>query len=119
MDGILRFLNFVTRSPEKRIIQILTKNDKLIQIICEILLNILLKNIKVDRNIINKLKKYKRVIYKLIDKRTSLRQRRQLLLKTWPIIKILSPLIPLIIKSFKNEPLFKNVPNHRSRQKNT
>jgi hypothetical protein len=112
MAYILRFLKFASKSPNQYIIQVLSKNRKIVNLVCEILLNILLKNIKVDRRIINKLRKYKRIIYRLVDKHTHIRERRQLLQKTWPILKILSPIIPTVIKSLKNAQLLKNVLGH-------
>ena len=118
MEGILKFLHFVSKSPQERLIKILTKNDKLVRLICEILLNIMVKNIKVAPHIIKQLKKHKRVIYKLVDKRTSITKRKRLLVKAWPIVAILTPLIPLIAKALKNEPLFKDVSHHRNRQGN-
>lgn len=115
MEGFVSFLNFISKSPEKALIKVLTKNERIVHLVCEILLNILLKNIKVDKRIIRKLRKYKRIIYKLVDKRTSLSQRRKLLLKSWPIVRILTPLLPLIGKSLRHVKLFQNVFNKRSR----
>jgi hypothetical protein len=112
MAGFVNFLHFISKSPEKRIIQILTRNKRVVKAICEILLNILLKNIKVDRRIAHKLEKHKHIIYELVDKHTSLHQRRRLLLKAWPIVRILTPILPLISKAIKNEPIFKNVFNN-------
>ena len=116
MDKIVGFLHFVSKSPKERIIQILTRNNTIVVLTCDILLNILKNNIPVKPELLKKLKKHRRTIYKLVDKRIPIERKKKLLAKNWPIVEVLEPLLPLIAKSFKYEPLYKNVSHKRRRQ---
>ena len=67
--GSIRFLQFVLNSPRKRLVRIIQKNKQIVQNICDILLNILLQNISVQKQVICKLKKHCTAIYCLVDKK--------------------------------------------------
>jgi phosphorylcholine metabolism protein LicD len=113
--GSIRFLSFVLSSPRQRLISILSKNKQVVRHICDILLNILLLNIRVNSSVINKLKKHKRVIYLLVDKKTTDKTRAELLTKHLSITKTILPLLKAIETSLKNEPLYQDVSNKRRR----
>ena len=120
MDSVIThrqisFLRFVLNSPRKRLVAILSKNKQLLNHISDILLNILLLNIRVKSDIINKLKRHKRIIYQIVNKTTSDKSRLELLLKHSAIIKLITPLLKPIEKTLKNEPLYENVFNQRRR----
>src|SRR5271167_733441 len=82
MDNVKRYSSFikriVTTSNEPIRVKLLkTCNLKIITAISEIIYNIINKNIKVPLSTINKLKKFKKIFYKLIA--TSAKERRDIL----------------------------------------
>ena len=98
MDNVRRYSSFIKRivtAPEHIRVKLLkSSNDKIITAISEIILNIIHKNIKVSKPVLQELQKFKRVLYKLVNRRqkTSTKQRRHILVKN---PKCLSPLIAL------------------------
>jgi hypothetical protein len=111
MQGGLRFLKFVLESPSARRRSIISKNKQVVKHICDILLNILLQNISVKASVINKLKRHRKVIYTCVNKKTSDKTRKELLLRHPSILKTLATLLPSINKTLENEPLYQNVFN--------
>lgn len=108
-SGSLRFLHFVLNSPRERLTRIIQKNKQIVRNICDILLNILLQNISVQKKVICKLKKHHTAIYCLVDNKISDKQRTALLLKHIPILKVIAPLLKSIDNALHNEPLYQNV----------
>ena len=96
MDNVRRYSSFIKRivtAPEHIRVQLLkSSNDKIITAISEIILNIIHNNIKVPKAVLDKLKKFKRVFYKLIERRSSIKQRKEILVKN---PKCLTPLAVL------------------------
>lgn len=113
--GSFRFLHFVLSSPPHRQIAILQKNKQVVRQVCNILLNILLKHIPVHVTIINNLRQYRSVIYKLVDRRVSDFTKKQLILQNPAILKLIVPLLKDISKSFRYEPLCEDVSDNRKR----
>ena len=111
MKGPLKFLKFVLESPPQRQTAIIGKNKQIVKQICDILLNILLLNVKVKPIVIKKLKQHKTVIYQLVNKKISDKKRQELLLHNRAILKIIATVLPSIYKSIQNEPLYQNVSN--------
>ena len=111
MKGPLKFLKFVFESPHKRQISIINKNKQVVKHICDILLNILLQNITVKPIIITKLRRHRKAIYTLVNKRTTDKKRRDLLVHNPGILRTLATVLPSIYKSIHNEPLYQNVLN--------
>ena len=71
MDNVKRYSAFIKRiisAPEPIRIKLLkTSNLNIIKAICEIILNILQKNIAVGKVVITGLKKHETVIYRLLE----------------------------------------------------
>lgn len=115
MDKFIKFVDFVLTSPRSRLLKILKSNKQVIGVIAEIVLNILLKNIKVKPHVARRLRKYRRALYKLVNPAISIAKKRHILTSNVQLLHILSPLLPGISKSFKDEPLYENVSHHRRR----
>lgn len=115
MAGFLKFLKFVLGSPHKRLLKIVKSNHKVIGVVGEVVLNILLKNIPVKPDVVKKLRRYKRVLYTLVDPKVNAKKKIRLLTRHIKLLKVLAPLLPLIINSLQNEPLYQNVSHHRKR----
>ena len=108
-SGSIRFLQFVLNSPRKHLVRIIQKNKQIVQNICDILLNILLQNISVQKQVICKLKKHHTAINCLVYKKICDKQQTTLLLKQIPILKVIAPMLKLIDKALHNESLYQNV----------
>lgn len=85
MEKVNRYANFIKRifSTASAIIRkklLKSSNTDIILAICEIILNVYNKHLPVSAMIIKKFKKIKKVILKLINKRTSLATRKSLLI---------------------------------------
>jgi hypothetical protein len=93
MDDVRRYSSFIKRIVTARINirkkLLKSSNLAIIKAICELLLNILQKNISTSKLVIKQLKKHKKTIYKLLDKSTSLEAKKAILIKT---CKLISPL---------------------------
>lgn len=116
MAGFLKFLKFVLDSPHKRLLKIIQSNHKVIGVVGEVVLNILLKNIPVKPEVVRKLRKYKRVLYALVDPNVNSKKKIKILTRNIKLLKVIAPLLPLIINSLQNEPLYENVSHHRKRK---
>ncbi len=84
MDNAIRYAGFIKRifttsssNIRKRLIQ--SSNDNIIKAICEILLNIYFKNLTISKESLKVMKKAKRVLIKIINKRTTMLTRKHLL----------------------------------------
>ena len=67
--------------PRQRRALIATAENELIHKICELVLNVLNGNVALSESETSKLKRYKKVLRQLIDKRVKVRQKRQLLVQ--------------------------------------
>jgi hypothetical protein len=105
--GGLRFLKFVLESPRARQKSIISKNKQVVKHISDILLNILLQNILVKPSVITKLKRHRKAIYTCVNKKTSDKTKKELLIKHPSILKTLATVLPTL----QNEPLYQNVFN--------
>src|SRR5277367_3948529 len=71
MENIKRYSSFIKRiitAPEvirKRLLK--TSNLNIIKVICELILNIVQKNIPVAKPVLAKLKKHKAILYRLLQ----------------------------------------------------
>lgn len=119
MKGILKFIHFAfSNLPSSRQIALLRSNRQIVDIIVTILYNIAHKNVlPADNSIINKLSKYRKDIYRLINSRTSPAKRSAILVSNKDIVTTILPLIPGIAANIENEPLYEDVPDKRKRQK--
>ena len=99
MNNILNFLQFLDKkSSQKQLVRIITQHKNIVLLITEILYNILHNNINVSPSLLQQLKRHRRLIYKIVDKRTSLVKRRRMLIKGWPIVHTLLPILPSILQ---------------------
>ena len=116
MKGAVKFLHFAFGGgiPLARQIALLRKNKNLVNLITDVIYNILYQNVVPSSpDIINDLKKYKKDIYKLVDKKTSDRTWSEILIKQPQIIKSILPLLPSIDINLENEPLYEDVSGKR------
>lgn len=116
MKGAIKFVHFAFGGgvPLARQVSLLRKNKNMVNLITDILYNILYQNVVPSSpDIINDLKKYKKDIYKLVDKKSSDKTRSDILIKNPQIIKTVLPLLSSIDSSLKNEPLYENVSGKR------
>jgi tRNA nucleotidyltransferase (CCA-adding enzyme) len=71
MENVKRYVSFIKRivsAPEPIRKQLLkSSNLNIIKAICELVLNILQKNISVDKAVLGKFKKHKKLLYKLLE----------------------------------------------------
>lgn len=71
MDNAKRYSSFIKRiitaSEPVRKKLLKSSNLNIIKAICEIILNILQKNITVSKQVISKLKRYKKILYQLLQ----------------------------------------------------
>ena len=85
MNSFLQYQSFIKRiftAPVKIRNNLLkSSNLNIIRSICEIILNILNKNIALSPQHIKKLKKYRKFFYILADSKIDLEKKRQLLIK--------------------------------------
>ena len=95
MDNVKLYSSFIKRiitAPDLIRVKLLrTSNLKIITAISEIILNIIHKNIEIDRLTLAHLKKFKKVFYKLINAKDAL-ARKQILIDN---PKCLLPLVTL------------------------
>ena len=95
MENLKRYSSFIKRiitAPEhirKKLLK--TSNLSIIQAICELLLNVIQKNITVSKSVLRNLKKHKTILYKLLE--TKGFEARKYILISYP--KIVVPLLPL------------------------
>ena len=116
MKGVIKFLHFAFGGgvPVARQKAIFCKHKNIVNLVTDILCNILCQNVvPFSPKPINKLKTYKKNIYKLVDKKTSDKTRSKILIKHPQIIKAILPLLSSMDKNLQNEPLYKNVPYKR------
>ncbi len=89
MENVKRYCGFIKRiisAPEpirKRLLR--SSNLNIIKAICEIILNILQKNIGVAKPVLVQLKRYKKIIYNLLQTK-GFEARRDILVKNPKII---------------------------------
>ena len=85
MENVKNYSSFikrlVTTIPAIRKKMLTSFNLNIIKSICKIVLNIYYKHIPLSTNALNTLKKQKRVLLKLIDKKKSLQYKKQILIK--------------------------------------
>jgi hypothetical protein len=93
MDNVKRYSGFIKRivsaSDTIRIKLLQTSNLQIIKAICEIILNILNRNIKVSQSTLDKLKRNRKVLYKLVDP-ISLQAKKEILVRNGSAIKPLA-----------------------------
>ena len=84
MDNAIRYAGFIKRifttsssNIRKSLIQ--SSNDNIIKAICEILLNIYHKNLNISRESLRDMRKVKSAFLKIINKKTTMVKRKQLL----------------------------------------
>src|SRR5438552_18878333 len=98
MEKLKRYSSFIKRiitasEPiRKRILK--SSNLNIIKAICELLLNILQKNIPVTKSVISKLKKHRAILYKLLEAK-GFESRRDILADN---PKIILPLLSVLQK---------------------
>jgi len=98
MENLKRYSSFIKRiisAPEairKKLLK--SSNLNIIKAICELLLNIVQKNIPVDKSVISKLKKHRAILYKLLEAK-GFESRRDILV-SHP--KIVLPLLSVLQK---------------------
>ena len=86
----IRRLSTIRRKEERR--QLLNKNGgDLVFALCEIIQNVLKGNVKLSPSEIKKLKRYHRAIYDIVEKKTSLKRRKQLLVQEGGFLMTLLP----------------------------
>jgi hypothetical protein len=90
MENVKRYSSFIKRiitakEPiRKRLIK--SSNLNIIKAICELLFNILQKNIVVNKSVLTHLKKHKTVLHKLLLESAGFESRRNILVKNSKII---------------------------------
>ena len=89
MGGFSDFLLFVLKSPRKRLVKIIQSNQHVVDVVAEIVLNILLKNIPMKSKFVRRLRKYKHVLYKLVEPGISIARKRKLLSQNSKLLHIL------------------------------
>lgn len=96
MENLKRYSGFIKRiitaSDPVRIRLLKTSNLNIIKAICELLLNVVQKNIPASKSVIAQLKKYKAVLYKLL-KAKGFETRKEILVKHPRLVK---PLLTLL-----------------------
>jgi hypothetical protein len=96
MDNLTRYSSFIKRiisAPEpirKKLLK--SSNLNIIKAICELILNVLQKNIPSGKSVIARLKKHKQVIYKLLEAK-GFGKRKDILVDN---PKIIVPLLSLL-----------------------
>ena len=96
MDNVKRYSSFIKRivtAPEpirKRLLQ--SSNLNIIKAICELILNIVQKNIPVGKAVLGQLKKHKTVVYKLLESK-GFEARKDILVNN---TKIITPLAAVL-----------------------
>jgi len=94
MDDVKRYSSFIKRivTAPINIRRKLLKSSNLVIIkaICEVLLNILQKNIPTGKSVIKQLKKHKKHFYRLFEKGVTLEAKKTILIKKCEIIAPLS-----------------------------
>ena len=99
MDNVKRYSSFIKRivtAPElirKKLLN--SSNLNIIKAICELLLNILQKNIAVNKSVLTQLKKYKSILYTLLEAK-GFEARKSILVANPKIIHPLSNVLKLI-----------------------
>jgi len=96
MDNVKQYASFIKRivtSPEPIRIRLLkSSNLGIIKAIAEIVHNIIQKNIKVPKAVVTRLKKFKKVLYKLVGAKNTL-ARKQILIRNPKCIAPLSAIL--------------------------
>ena len=97
----LHFLKLLSLSNKKSILALINtaKNDQLYTIF-ECMHNLLLGNVKFGQKDFKKMKKFKHLIRKLANKNTTIKEKRNILIKKYSLIKLI---LPLIFEKIKNE----------------
>jgi tRNA nucleotidyltransferase (CCA-adding enzyme) len=96
MDNIKRYSSFIKRiatAPEpirKRLLQ--SSNLNIIKAICELILNIVQKNISVPKSVIAGLKKNKQAVYQILESK-GFEVRKTLLVKNSKVITFLAAIL--------------------------
>jgi len=94
MEDVRRYSSFIKRivtapiNIRKRLLK--TSNLTIVKAICELLLNILQKNIPTSKSVIKQLKKHKKTLYKLFEKGTNLEAKKAILIKKCTLLSQLS-----------------------------
>lgn len=85
MDNVIKYSNFIKRifdtssaSIRKSMLQ--SSNDDIIKAISEVLLNIYHKNIVISKHSLKSMKRVKRAVLKIINKKTTASHRKELLI---------------------------------------
>lgn len=109
MDNIIKnftFLKLITISNKKSLHALIksAKYDQLYSIF-EIMHNLLIGNVNLEQNEINILKKYKILIRKLANKKNSIKEKKNVLLQKYNMLKTI---LTFILKKIDNEVCQKN-----------
>ena len=97
MENFKRYSSFIKRiitasePVRKQLLE--SSNSNIIKAICELLLNVLQKNIVASGSVIAKLKKHKRILYILLKEKEDFKRRKEILINN---SKILIALLPLL-----------------------
>src|SRR5277367_6170705 len=90
MENVKRYSSFIKRiitAPEpirKKLIK--SSNLNIVKAICELLFNVLQKNITVNKSVLTQLKRYKKVLHKLLLETVGFESRRDILIKNSKLI---------------------------------
>ena len=97
MENFKRYSSFIKRiitasePVRKQLLE--SSNSNIIKAICELLLNVLQKNIVASGSVIAKLKKHKKILYILLKEKEDFKRRKEILINN---SKILIALLPLL-----------------------
>jgi hypothetical protein len=84
MENIIRYYSFikriVTAAKDIRVHLLTSSNPTIIRAISEIIYNILLGNLVVDKSVLQKLKRFKKVLHRIVKVKTGA-QRKKILIK--------------------------------------
>ncbi len=98
MDNLKRYSNFIKRivttsSPNLRKKLLNSSNLNIIKAICELILNIVQKNIIVNKRMLTQLKRHKSLIYKLLLNGKDFESRKTILVNNSKIILPLADIL--------------------------
>ena len=84
MENTIRYAGFVKRifttsSSNIRKSMLQSSNENIIKAICDILLNVYYKNLTISKKSLKNMKKGKRALLQIINKKTTMTKRKQLL----------------------------------------
>ena len=94
------FLEYIRGLTKRERDNILKNSSKELQLtLCELALNTLNGNVNLDKKQINKLRPFKKQIYNLANKKTSIKKRKNIIQSGGFVTSFLATLIPALIAS--------------------